>query len=484
MALSKWLLLMIAHPEEVPTLLQYYIYHQPKRDITAKQEHAASGWDRASMRRCWEFLDAAGRSYSAVIKELEGDLARVVCLFYLVLRALDTIEDDMTLPLAVKQRLLCDFHIHSRTHGWAFEDSGPDEKDRQLLVEYPLVVAELGDLAPGYRDAILEIAEKMGRGMADVVARDKSSPYLETIADYDLYCHYVAGLVGEGLSLLFAASGKESPEIASQLELSNNMGLLFQKTNIIRDFAEDADEGRFFWPREIWGVDKYGGGFARAEDMRAGPVVAKSSSAEVEREQRAQHVLSAMVLDALRHAPGALDYLHMLRNQSVFKFVAIPATMALATLELCFMNPKVFRQNVKIRKATAASLIMRSTSARDVGHIFRDYARKIHARARPEDPNFIRISVACGKIEQWCEYHYPSFLHFSSGGNGEKISEVIDSTDARSATFLASDKVEYERMQTVRLKSVGGDGRRGIVFYLTAAIGLLVVWWGILRVSH
>ncbi|KAF7378183.1 Squalene synthase [Mycena sanguinolenta] len=477
MALSKWLLMMIAHPNEVPILLQYYIYHKPKRDITAKQEHPTSGWDRASMRRCWEFLDAAGRSYSAVIKELEGELARVVCLFYLVLRALDTIEDDMTLPLAVKQRLLCDFHIHSRTPGWAFNESGPDEKDRQLLVEYPVVVAELADLAPGYRDAILAIAEKMGRGMADVVARDESSPYLETIADYDLYCHHVAGLVGEGLSLLFAASGKESPDLASQLELSNNMGLLFQKTNIIRDFAEDADQGRFFWPREIWGKDKYGGGFARAEDMRARPIIAKGSSTEVELEQRALHVLSAM---------------------SVFKFVAIPATMALATLELCFMNPKVFRQNVKIRKAMAASLIMRSTSAREVAHIFREYARKIHARARPEDPNFIRIGIACGKIEQWCEHHYPSFLHFSSDRNDKRNSEAIDPTDARGAMFLASEKEEYERTQAVHVRRVSGElggeepvirkGRvgdgamQGIVIY--AAVGLLAVVYWVLRVPH
>jgi farnesyl-diphosphate farnesyltransferase len=34
------------------------------------------------------------------------------------------------------------------------------------------------------------------------------------------------------------------------------MGLLLQKTNIIRDYREDTDKQRYFWPREIWG--KYG----------------------------------------------------------------------------------------------------------------------------------------------------------------------------------------------------------------------------------
>ncbi|KAJ6480984.1 isoprenoid synthase domain-containing protein [Mycena sanguinolenta] len=231
-----------------------------------------------------------------------------------------------------------------------------------------------------------------------LVTHPNESAHACTIADYDLYCHYVAGLVGEGLSLLFSASGKESPYLASQLELSNNMGILLQKTNITRDFAEDFDQERFFWRREIWAGAKHGGGFARVEDMRFPPTSPIPNPGEgSDAEQRALHVLNAMVLDALRYAPGAQDYLRMLKNQSVFNFVAIPATTALATLELCFANPKVLRQNVKIRKAMAASLIMRSTNPREVAHIFREYARKIHARARPEDPNFIGIGVACGK---------------------------------------------------------------------------------------
>ena len=91
--------------------------------------------------------------------------------------------------------------------------------------------------------------------MADFAHRAATSttaPYLTSIEEYDLYCHYVAGLVGEGLSRLFAATKKERPWIADQLVLSNSMGLLLQKTNILRDFREDCDEGRYFWPREIW----------------------------------------------------------------------------------------------------------------------------------------------------------------------------------------------------------------------------------------
>lgn len=64
------------------------------------------------------------------------------------------------------------------------------------------------------------------------------------------YCHYVAGLVGIGLSKLFSASRLEDPEVGQDTELANSMGLFLQKTNIIRDYLEDTQEGRAFWPQE------------------------------------------------------------------------------------------------------------------------------------------------------------------------------------------------------------------------------------------
>jgi farnesyl-diphosphate farnesyltransferase len=175
--------------------------------------------------------------------------------------------------------------------------------------------------------------------------------YLPTIADYDLYCHYVAGLVGEGLSGIFGVSGKEAPWIGSQLELSNSMGLLLQKTNIIRDYREDVEERRFFWPKEIWGSKEYG--FNEMREMYEA-LEADGGRGTSEKARKAMYAQSGMILDALRHTTDALDYLSMLKNQSVFNFCAIPATMAIATLELCFMNREMFLRNIKIRKAQAA----------------------------------------------------------------------------------------------------------------------------------
>lgn len=44
---------------------------------------------------------------------------------------------------------------------------------------------------------------------------------------------------------------------------------------------------------------------------------------------------------------------------------------------------------------------MRSSNPRDVAYLFRDYARIIHAKAVPSDPNFLRISVACCKVSYY-----------------------------------------------------------------------------------
>jgi farnesyl-diphosphate farnesyltransferase len=48
-----------------------------------------------------------------VIQQLPGELRDAVCVFYLVLRALDTVEDDMALDDAIKVPLLRCFHEKS-----------------------------------------------------------------------------------------------------------------------------------------------------------------------------------------------------------------------------------------------------------------------------------------------------------------------------------------------------------------------------------
>ena len=50
-----------------------------------------------TLKRCYELLDLTSRSFAAVIQALDPELRPAIALFYLVLRGLDTVEDDMSI---------------------------------------------------------------------------------------------------------------------------------------------------------------------------------------------------------------------------------------------------------------------------------------------------------------------------------------------------------------------------------------------------
>jgi hypothetical protein len=68
---------------------------------------------------------------------------QVIDIFFQILRGLDTIEDDMSINIATKAPLLEGFHQKLHQRGWNFTESGPNEKDRQLLVEFDVVCHNL-----------------------------------------------------------------------------------------------------------------------------------------------------------------------------------------------------------------------------------------------------------------------------------------------------------------------------------------------------
>ena len=59
-----------------------------------------------------------------------------------------------------------------------------------------------------------------------------------------LYCHHVAGVVGQLSAEIF---GYQDPKT---LEYAHNLGLAFQLTNIIRDVGEDARRNRIYLPED------------------------------------------------------------------------------------------------------------------------------------------------------------------------------------------------------------------------------------------
>ncbi|KAI8055800.1 farnesyl-diphosphate farnesyltransferase 1 [Syncephalis plumigaleata] len=402
----------LTHPAELLALLNYK-FLRPSAVVNPAVAR------RKARFVCYSLLNRTSRSFSAVIKELDEELMDPVCLFYVILRALDTVEDDMSLPVDRKIFVLQHFHEYIFEKGWNFTESGPNEKDRDVLAEFHVVIEFFLQIKPRYQRVIADITRRMGHGMAEFCTRR-----VESKEDYDLYCHYVAGLVGIGLSELFSVSGLEG-----KLESSNSMGLLLQKTNIIRDFLEDHIDGRLFWPREIW--SKY------AED----PEVFRHP----EHRDKALACLNHMCLDAIMHIPDAIEYMSLIRNQSVFNFCAIPQVMAISTLALVFNNPQVFEQNVKIRKGLACKLIAEAQDMTMTRGIFLDFLNEISRKnTNASDPNYIKLSTTIAQIKSALASHGVLRKPTSSFDIGGK---VLSSAVIGIAAYLATRFITIDSQQ-------------------------------------
>lgn len=77
-----------------------------------------------------------------IIDHIHLNFRDSVCIFYLVLRALDTVEDDMTIPNEVKLPILKSFYKNLLDPAWCYTDS--KEKDRIVLQDFPTVSALMG----------------------------------------------------------------------------------------------------------------------------------------------------------------------------------------------------------------------------------------------------------------------------------------------------------------------------------------------------
>ncbi len=89
--------------------------------------------------------------------------------------------------------------------GWAGIGQGAE---RELLESFGHVSTVFLTLPGAQQAVIADITARMGDGMALYIARNLRQGTTD-IADYNLYCHFVAGLVGEGLSGIFSAAGYE-----------------------------------------------------------------------------------------------------------------------------------------------------------------------------------------------------------------------------------------------------------------------------------
>ncbi|KAG5497735.1 hypothetical protein JKF63_04001 [Porcisia hertigi] len=329
--------------------------------------------EETDLRFCYEVMDDVSRSFAVVVSGVaDSQLRDAICIFYLVLRALDTLEDDMSVPLEMKLKEMPKFHTHLSDTTWCM--SGPGEgRERELLEKFHCVSRSFNQLKKEYQAVIADICERMANGMCEFLKRP-----VVTKKDYDLYCHYVAGLVGHGLTTLFARCGFEDSSLDVDLTNANHMGLFLQKTNIIRDYYEDIREEppRMFWPKEIWGM--------YATELHE--LKEESNTAA------ALQCLNAMVADVLVHIPYVVDYLSALHEPSVFRFCAIPQVMAIATLNEVYNNPDTFQVKVKVSRPDSCRIMLNATTLYSALNMLSHYCVQLQGKLDMQDASSTAIA--------------------------------------------------------------------------------------------
>ena len=135
----------------------------------------------------------------------------------------DTIEDDMAIENAEKVPQL---KFHEDIYDPEYKHTTCGEKHyKTLMMEYPKVTSVFLRLKKPYKDAHRGYPRRMGKGMGGLLLESE----VNTLEDWDIYCHYVAGLVGIGLSDLWAGSKLEEKRFKTEMEDLSHLWGYFAK---------------------------------------------------------------------------------------------------------------------------------------------------------------------------------------------------------------------------------------------------------------
>ena len=131
-------------------------------------------FNEANLAFCDEILSKVSRSFAAVIRQLPPNMLVDIMIFYLVLRALDTVEDDMTAfeNNEIKIKHLLAFTDTALTDpSWNMEGVG-EADEKRLLVEFPKCYDVFKCLNTKSQSVIVDITQRMAAGMAEFVRKD------------------------------------------------------------------------------------------------------------------------------------------------------------------------------------------------------------------------------------------------------------------------------------------------------------------------
>ena len=173
---------------------------------------------------CQEKAAASGSSFYYSFRFLPEDRRRAIHAFYAFCREVDDVADECRDPALARTKLAW----------WR------DEVARLYAgqPEHPVTRALAEAIGP------FHLPEDVFSQIIDGMEMDLGVVRYPDFKDLRLYCHRVAGVVGEAAALIFGVSDRAT------LKYANRLGLAFQLTNIIRDVGEDARRGRIYLPQD------------------------------------------------------------------------------------------------------------------------------------------------------------------------------------------------------------------------------------------
>jgi phytoene synthase len=173
---------------------------------------------------CQQKAAASGSSFYYSFLFLPPDKRRAITAFYAFCREVDDVADEASDTAVARAKL-----AWWRTEVANLMAGAPSHPVTQALAPF---VAPMG-LDGARMNEIID-------GMEMDLTRHRYADF----ADLRLYCHRVAGVVGQLSAAIFGYRH------ASTLEYAETLGLAFQLTNIIRDVGEDARRGRVYLPAD------------------------------------------------------------------------------------------------------------------------------------------------------------------------------------------------------------------------------------------
>ena len=173
---------------------------------------------------CQQKAAQSGSSFYYSFRFLPSERRRAIIALYAFCREVDDIADEIQ-----------DVNIARAKLGWWRAEVA------NLFAGHPTHPVSKA-LQPATQQ--FSVDEARLNEIIDGMEMDLSRRRYQDFASLQLYCHRVAGVVGQLSASIF---GFRNPKT---LEYAENLGLAFQMTNIIRDVGEDARRDRIYLPQE------------------------------------------------------------------------------------------------------------------------------------------------------------------------------------------------------------------------------------------